>query len=54
MERSLEEIGADSIDRSDIYTGMVDKLGLEIPLVKLGEAKTIKSLVDILHEHQNR
>ncbi len=52
LEKRLEDFGADSVDRSDISTGVADTLGLEVPYVKLGEAKDIRALVELAYSHQ--
>jgi len=50
LDATFRELGADSVDRSDIYTGALDALGLELPLVKLAEAQSVGALVDLLYE----
>ncbi len=46
---SLKEIGANSIDRMDIIIGLMEKLGLKIPLVEFGQLKNIQGIVDLLY-----
>lgn len=48
-EDSLKEIGANSIDRMDIIIGLMEKLGLKIPLVEFGQLKNIQGIVDLLY-----
>jgi polyketide biosynthesis acyl carrier protein len=51
-ENRLEDLGADSVDRADIATGSMDAMGLSLPLVQLGEPRTIGELVDLLFNSQ--
>ncbi len=46
---SLSDLGADSIDRSEIMIMTMESLGLKIPLVELAGARTIGELVDRLY-----
>jgi polyketide biosynthesis acyl carrier protein len=52
-ETKLEELGADSVDRSDISIGAMEAVGLSLPLVELGKARNIGALVDLLHGAQS-
>jgi polyketide biosynthesis acyl carrier protein len=47
-ERSLTELGANSIDRMDVVVGSLEDLDLEIPGHRLAGAKDIGSLVEVL------
>lgn len=49
IEVSLKDLGANSLDRTDIALQSMEDLNLKMPLAKLGGAKNIKDLVDILY-----
>ncbi len=49
-DKSLEDVGADSIDRVDIMRMTLEDLNLKIPLVELGRAKNIGDLINILFQ----
>jgi len=53
-ERTLKDLGADSIDRADISTMSMENMDLRIPLVELGKVSTIGELVDLLYTHAQR
>ncbi len=46
---SLRELGANSVDRAEILTMMMETLKLEIPRVELFGAKNINDLVTIFY-----
>ena len=46
---SLKELGANSVDRAEIITLMMESLGLDIPRVDFFGAKNIKDLVEIFY-----
>ncbi|MFP5392880.1 MAG: acyl carrier protein [Gammaproteobacteria bacterium] len=45
---SLRELGANSIDRSEILLMTMEALNLRIPLVQLAPAKNIGELADLI------
>ncbi|MDR3602272.1 MAG: acyl carrier protein [Desulfosporosinus sp.] len=47
---SLQDLGANSIDRMDIIIKSMERLGVKIPLVELAKVNNIQGLVDILYE----
>ncbi len=47
-EDRLKDLGANSLDRSEIIEMVMESLSLEIPRVKVFGAKNIGELVDIL------
>jgi polyketide biosynthesis acyl carrier protein len=47
---SLKELGANSVDRAEIITKMMEFLELDIPRVDLYGAKNINDLVEIFYE----
>jgi polyketide biosynthesis acyl carrier protein len=46
---SLRELGANSVDRAEILTLMMETLGLDISRVELFGAKNINDLVEIFY-----
>ncbi len=46
---SLQDWGANSIDRSEIVMMTLESLSLDIPMVELATTRNIEELVDILH-----
>ncbi len=46
---SLRELGANSIDRSEIIMMTLESLSLRVPLVEFASAKNIGELAGILH-----
>ena len=50
-EDTLKDLGANSIDRSEIIDMTMESLSLEIPRVKVFGAKNIGKLVDVLYQH---
>lgn len=53
-EKSLTELGANSIDRVEVVTGAMEQLGVKVPRVELFGATNLQGLVDILHAHVQR
>ena len=47
--QSLRELGANSIDRSEIVMMTLESLALRIPLVETVKATNIGELVNVLH-----
>jgi polyketide biosynthesis acyl carrier protein len=50
IEKSLKDLGANSIDRAEVVTLSIEDLGIKIPMVEFGKVNNIKGMVDILHE----
>lgn len=48
--KSLKDLGANSLDRSEIAMASMEALGLKFPLRELAGVKTIDLLVNLLHE----
>lgn len=46
---SLRELGANSMDRSEIVLMTLESLSLSIPLVETARARNIDELVNVLH-----
>ena len=51
IEKSLKELGANSIDRMEVVTMSMEKLGLKIPLMSFANVSNIEGLVDVLVEN---
>jgi polyketide biosynthesis acyl carrier protein len=49
FDDALKDLGANSLDRSEISVMTLDTLGLRIPLVDLARVTSIGELVDVLH-----
>ncbi len=50
MEKSLKDLGANSIDRMEVVTRSLEMLGLDIPLVEFAKVKDLRGLVEMLHQ----
>ena len=46
----LKDLGANSIDRSDIIMMTLESLALNIPMIEVAGAESIGELASILHE----
>ncbi len=47
---ALKDLGANSIDRSEIVMMTLESLSLKIPLIAIARAENIGELASILHE----
>ena len=47
---SLAQLGANSIDRSEIIMMTLEAISLDVPLVSFSGAKNIGELVELFHE----
>lgn len=52
-ELRMKELGANSIDRSEIVTESLADLGIRTPLVKFSGAETVGGLVELLYAYVN-
>ena len=50
-EKSLKELGANSIDRMEVVTMSMEELGLKMPLMSFAQVSDIEGLVDVLSEN---
>ena len=50
-EETLKELGANSLDRTDILDQLMESLSLDIPRVELFGTRNIGELVDLLHQY---
>lgn len=48
-ERSMRELGANSIDRMDVVAGSMDELGIQVPVSDFAGVENLSGLVDALH-----
>lgn len=49
-ERTLEQLGANSMDRADILMDIMDTLSLNIPRVEMFGPKTVAEIIALLKE----
>ncbi len=50
MDDALKDLGANSIDRSEIVMMTLESLSLNIPLIEIARAENLGELAGILHE----
>jgi polyketide biosynthesis acyl carrier protein len=50
IDRSLKDLGANSLDRADIVTQAMAELGIRVSATRLASAQNLRQLVDILVE----
>jgi polyketide biosynthesis acyl carrier protein len=48
VDRSLSDLGANSVDRMEVVTLSMEDLGLKIPLLSFAGVTNIEGLVDVL------
>ncbi|MGA6161811.1 acyl carrier protein [Amycolatopsis magusensis] len=53
-EKSLHELGADSVDRVEIVTALVHRLGVDRPVTDFADIPDIGALVETLAEGSTR
>lgn len=51
IDKSLKDLGANSIDRMEVVTGALEALELQIPLTEFGKVKNLRGLVEVLQAH---
>jgi polyketide biosynthesis acyl carrier protein len=51
LEDKFKDIGANSLERTEILDLTLDSLSLQVSRVKIFGAKTIGELVEVLYEH---
>lgn len=54
IDKSLSDLGANSVDRMEIVTFSMEDLGLKIPLLSFAKVTNIESLVEVLVAHAPR
>jgi polyketide biosynthesis acyl carrier protein len=50
IDKSLKELGANSIDRMEVVTLSMEALELKLPLMSFAAVSNIQGLVDVLSE----
>lgn len=50
-DRSMAELGANSVDRMEVITLTLEDLGLRIPLMSFAGVRNLKGLIETLHSH---
>jgi polyketide biosynthesis acyl carrier protein len=50
-ERSLTELGANSIDRTDVVVMTIDRLGISVPVGEFSDVHDIGSLAALLRRY---
>ena len=51
LDRSLVDLGANSVDRMEVVTLSMEALDLKIPLMSFARVDNIEGLVAVLFEH---
>ena len=51
IDRSLTELGANSIDRVEVVMYSMENLGISVPRTEFQGVRDIRSLVDLFHSH---
>ncbi|TAK73855.1 MAG: acyl carrier protein [Gammaproteobacteria bacterium] len=51
IDKSLKDLGANSIDRIEVISSTLEQLNLKLPLMTFKNATNIREIVDIFHEH---
>ncbi len=51
IDKSMADLGANSVDRVEVVMYSMEELGLDIPRAELHGAKNLAGLVDILTRH---
>ena len=54
IDKSLTDLGANSIDRAEIVINVMSKLNITVPAQTLATVKNIAGLVDALYEAQQK
>jgi polyketide biosynthesis acyl carrier protein len=50
-DRSMAELGCNSIDRAEVVTLTMEDLKVTVPIVELGRVKDIGTLIDLLRRY---
>nr|AGS49614.1 hypothetical protein [uncultured bacterium esnapd11] len=51
LDRSMKDLGANSIDRMDVVIGVQDELGVNVPTSAMKDVHDLRSLVVALQAH---
>jgi polyketide biosynthesis acyl carrier protein len=49
-DKRLKDLGANSVDRAEIVAMTMERLDIRVPLVELGQVKSIGGLIDFLFD----
>lgn len=52
--RSMTDLGCDSLERLDVVAGAMDEIGIELSTERFANVGDIRSLVDVLWDGANR
>ncbi len=53
-DRSMTDLGCDSLDRLDVVAGAMDRIGMELSTERFADVGDIRGLVDVLWDGTNR
>ncbi len=48
IDKSLKELGANSIDRMEVVTMSMEALGIKVPMTEFGQVTNIEGLIGVL------
>lgn len=51
LDRSLAELGCNSVDRADVYAMSMEDLSIAVPVMEFGQVSDLRSLVQVLQKH---
>ena len=54
IDKNLKDLGANSIDRMEVFTLSMDALAFNLPLMSFANVTNIEGLVDVLSESYNQ
>ncbi len=54
IEKSLSDLGANSVDRLEVVMNAIDALNLQVPLTALQGVRDLRGLVDLLGRYAER
>lgn len=54
IDKSLKDLGANSVDRMEIAVMSMEQLGITAPLVEMGNIKNLQGLVEYFHGKLNK
>lgn len=51
LDRSLADLGCNSLDRAEVVTLVMEELGVVVPVHEFGGVSDLRSLVTLLRKH---
>ncbi len=51
IDKSLTDLGANSVDRVEVVMNSIEDLNLQVPLAELQGIRSLQGLVDLLHRY---